>query len=311
VPVHPVAGGFRFGETGKVFRSRAKAEAQARAVYASGWREDRARLIAHRALSASRKAETAYIGALLRIMSRVHAGVLHVVHREHLGVAPEPEHRHDARFVGLGDELLRKMFRYVKPQVQMAFDFMASEAKKKSEQGTELVGIRPRFVPGLAKVLEQARQKNVDLVTNASRDFLDDIRSTLEDHDGETAAEIAKALQERVGVSKSRAVLIATDQALKTHAALSHYRMQAAGVKSYRWSSSLDERVRPRHAELQGQVFSWEEPPETNDDGDTNHPGEDYRCRCVALPVLANLEAPDVEAEEPDEEEELPAAAAE
>ena len=47
-------------------------------------------------------------------------------------------------------------------------------------------------------------------------------------------------------------------------------------------------------------MFDWDDPPVTNDDGDTNAPGEDYRCRCVAIPQIAEL---DQESEEdvPDE----------
>jgi len=40
MPVHRVAGGWRWGKSGKVYKSRAGAERQARAIYASGWRGD-------------------------------------------------------------------------------------------------------------------------------------------------------------------------------------------------------------------------------------------------------------------------------
>lgn len=39
MPVHKVAGGYRFGKTGKIYPTKAQAEAQARAIYASGYRE--------------------------------------------------------------------------------------------------------------------------------------------------------------------------------------------------------------------------------------------------------------------------------
>lgn len=40
MPVMKVAGGYRFGKTGKVYPTKAQAEAQARAIYASGYREN-------------------------------------------------------------------------------------------------------------------------------------------------------------------------------------------------------------------------------------------------------------------------------
>ena len=39
MPVHKVAGGYRFEKTGKIYPTKAQAEAQARAIYASGYRE--------------------------------------------------------------------------------------------------------------------------------------------------------------------------------------------------------------------------------------------------------------------------------
>ena len=39
MPVHKVPGGYRWGQSGKVYPTRAQAERQARAIYASGYRE--------------------------------------------------------------------------------------------------------------------------------------------------------------------------------------------------------------------------------------------------------------------------------
>ena len=38
MPVHKVKGGYQWGKHGKVYKSKAKAEAQGRAAYASGYR---------------------------------------------------------------------------------------------------------------------------------------------------------------------------------------------------------------------------------------------------------------------------------
>lgn len=39
MPVRKVNGGYQWGKTGKVYPTRAQAEAQGRAIRASGWRE--------------------------------------------------------------------------------------------------------------------------------------------------------------------------------------------------------------------------------------------------------------------------------
>lgn len=45
-------------------------------------------------------------------------------------------------------------------------------------------------------------------------------------------------------------------------------------------------RVRDTHVALNGETFSWSDPPVTSETGERNHPGEDYSCRCVAVAVL-------------------------
>lgn len=283
---------------------------------ASPLRQDaRSRAKAHKALSASRRAEARYVLDVQAILGAVHRAVLHVVHREHLATPRAPEERHDANdppHLGLGADLLRRMLRFVKPAAQTAFDRMAGETEKSTARGAALVGIKPRAIPGLAKVIDAARKRNVDLIANASGDFLAQVREVLEENEGAHPEAIAKLLQERVGVSESRGQLIAVDQVLKTNAALSQHRQRAAGIDSYRWSTSRDFRVREGHRELEGTVQSWDDPPETNDDGDTNHPGEDFRCRCVAIPLLAELDDEEAEgAGEAEEPEEFAAAAEE
>jgi hypothetical protein len=39
MPVTKVQGGYRFGKTGKVYKSKAEAEKQAKAIYASGYKK--------------------------------------------------------------------------------------------------------------------------------------------------------------------------------------------------------------------------------------------------------------------------------
>ncbi len=46
----------------------------------------------------------------------------------------------------------------------------------------------------------------------------------------------------------------------------------------YIWKTQGDSKVRDSHRKNHNKIFSWDDPPETG------HPGEDYGCRCVAVP---------------------------
>ena len=53
---------------------------------------------------------------------------------------------------------------------------------------------------------------------------------------------------------------------------------QARPTTHYIWRTRNDGKVRSSHADQEGRVFSWDDPPVGG------HPGKDYNCRCTAEP---------------------------
>lgn len=121
-------------------------------------------------------------------------------------------------------------------------------------------------------------------------DSLTRIGEILDRFDGLAPLELAGELQEEFGFTRVRSKLIARDQVLKLNAAVTTDAHKQAGIDRYRWSTSKDGSVRDRHADLEGQIFSYDDPPVVNEQGDVGNPGEDYQCRCVPIPVLDELE---------------------
>lgn len=74
---------------------------------------------------------------------------------------------------------------------------------------------------------------------------------------------------------------LARDQTSKLVGDFTKARQEQLGITSYRWSTSLDERVRTSHRANEGLIFDWNHPPVG-----TGHPSEDVNCRCVALGVI-------------------------
>lgn len=126
----------------------------------------------------------------------------------------------------------------------------------------------------------KARQDAQALIKNAQNDFLEDVKGVLNDPNnfGLRVEELRDLLMSRGDVSKSRAELIARDQTYKTNAAITRAHHEDAGITSYVWSTSLDERVRPEHEDLEGQTFRYIAPPSEG------NPGDAINCRCVAVP---------------------------
>lgn len=103
---------------------------------------------------------------------------------------------------------------------------------------------------------------------------------------GRRASEVAEELERTTEVTENRAMLIARTEVAKSNAAINQSRAQAVGADTYVWRTMEDADVRESHDEVDGEVFSYADPPEF-DDGGAYNPGEFCNCRCYAEPILA------------------------
>lgn len=137
----------------------------------------------------------------------------------------------------------------------------------------------------LAGYLETAATRNVGLIRGLSADLVKRIqeRVTTALIQGVTSKALRKTLTEEFGIADRRAQLIAQDQIEKLNSDMNRIRHEQAGVTSYRWMTSRDERVRPLHQKLEGKVYKYGEP--TGAEGGLP-PGQPIRCRCVARGIV-------------------------
>lgn len=138
-----------------------------------------------------------------------------------------------------------------------------------------------------AEGLEAWVSSNVDLIKTIPQDTLAKMKELVYAGyaKGLNTKDMVAQIQRAYDISNRHAKLIARDQTAKLNGQIQQAQQTDAGVSRYRWSTSGDTRVRDSHKELEGQIFNWDTPPE-NSDGRACHPGEDYQCRCVAVPIF-------------------------
>lgn len=135
--------------------------------------------------------------------------------------------------------------------------------------------------PWLRAEIDDFVKENVDLITSIPNDYFDKVRRKVRASvtSGRPAEQLAKEIVGFVNLegdkAMNRARLIARDQTFKFYGNLSQIRQTNLGLTKYIWRTKKDDRVRPEHREREGDIFSWDDPPEGG------HPGEDYNCRCV------------------------------
>lgn len=104
---------------------------------------------------------------------------------------------------------------------------------------------------------------------------------------GFRASNLEAKLRKEFSLSKNKARFLARQETSLFTANYAKQRYQIAGIDNYIWSTSQDERVRDDHKRLNGKQFSFDDPPVVDlNTGRKANPGEDYNCRCVAIPVI-------------------------
>lgn len=160
-------------------------------------------------------------------------------------------------------------------------DNFNAEARK--TLGIDLAGV----VRGsdLEPAIDQMAQRNAALIAGLADDLVTRIkaRTITAVLNGETAAGLKRDLVDLFGISDRRAKVIARDQIAKTTSDLNRLRHQQAGVVEYIWRTSADERVRPRHAALDGRKYRYDEPTGAEQG---LPPGQPIMCRCWARAVI-------------------------
>lgn len=157
-------------------------------------------------------------------------------------------------------------------------------------QNPELSFNHPREVQ--ARAVGVARQQMNNYWDKEQRRFRNDVAKTVRQaiRDGLPAEKAADLLQERLGVSRNRAILIAVDQMLTAQANADKQRQRDMNIEEYLWRTMADQRVRgkpsgkypkamPSHWARHNKKYKWSESAEL-------YPGKEIRCRCRAVPIV-------------------------
>lgn len=188
-------------------------------------------------------------------------------------------------FESVGDELEREA-------ATIASQILATEAARHTrvfaEAAKSSLSIDLHSVvreEDLFEYLRDVSSRNANLIKSLKNDTVKDIRRIVFEAkmDGRSFKKVSRELADRFDISVKRARLIAEDQTNKLNADLNRIRQEQAGVDSYLWQHSGDQRVRSRHRAINGRKYKW---GESTDAEAGLPPGQPVRCRCTARAVI-------------------------
>jgi SPP1 gp7 family putative phage head morphogenesis protein len=100
------------------------------------------------------------------------------------------------------------------------------------------------------------------------------------------AGDLEIALRGRAAMGEDRAKMMARQGMAIAATELKAAMYISAGLPKYRWKTKGDGKVRSDHEILDGEIFDWSNPPLVNHaTGLHAHPGQDWNCRCEAVPM--------------------------
>lgn len=103
---------------------------------------------------------------------------------------------------------------------------------------------------------------------------------------GESLDTIVSQFDDVVSERKNHAKFLARNQVQNYNSITTKIRAQNLGITRAVWETAGDERVRPSHAEREGQEFDLAEGLYSSIDGLYLLPGTDYNCRCTYTMII-------------------------
>lgn len=153
------------------------------------------------------------------------------------------------------------------------------------------LAVPANLTPEIERVMRETLTLNTDIeVKNFTAEQIAELRAKVQQNlfQGGRPDRLEGIIQTQFGVNQRKARFIAENETSLAVSKFREERYKALGSKEYKWSTSHDSKVRHDHKLLDGRTFFWDTPPVVDiPTGRRRNPGEDYNCRCVALPIIS------------------------
>ena len=188
------------------------------------------------------------------------------------------------------ESIQKNMDQLVSKKFPDAYVTISKMSKKFRDQYGDALGVS-ELSEGGKMHLAQDYEKSM---TPAIKDFTNKMVAELRESVAENARtgyrfdKLVSRIQNRYEVTKSKAEFIAQQETALYSAKVSEARFGEVGITEYIWRTAGDSTVRESHRDLNGKVFNFKQkaPAKFMSCGEPCNPGEDFRCRCIAEPII-------------------------
>lgn len=199
-------------------------------------------------------------------------------------------------------ERLRERLRKILPEkiaesvnATPLFDSALFRVDRQLRETTKAFAVLPELSASQRERLSAEWSENLDLwIKDWSASEILKLRKDVERlvRTGARQETLVKLIQKSYGVASGKAKFLARQETNLLLTKFKETRYQDAGIREYTWRcvvGSPAHPVRPSHKALDGRTFRFDQPPVTTAPGQParrNNPGQDYNCRCYAVPIV-------------------------
>lgn len=175
-------------------------------------------------------------------------------------------------------------------------DTGTGDSKKDLE---ESISVHPRLNKEEAQALKDELTENVSL---SIKNFTDaetiKLRQLVQKNalEGLKEGSLVDVIRKQFNVTLNKAKFLARNETELFTAKFQEIRLRKLGITKYKWSATgfeghKDARTREAHWQMsersrKGEIFDYKNPPLLGSNKKMCNPGEDYNCRCRAIPVI-------------------------
>lgn len=172
---------------------------------------------------------------------------------------------------------------------------------KRIQKTLEGVTVSPTLTPEQRRKIADEWQDNLRFwIKDFTADEIVRLRERIQrnTYRGLRRDQVEQAIKRSFGVTANKAKFLARQETSLLMAKVKETRYRDAGVNEYKWrcvAGSPKHPVRPAHKKLDGTIQRWDDPPVTTSLSEPtrrNNPGQDYNCRCTAIPVVRFKKGP-------------------
>ena len=189
-------------------------------------------------------------------------------------------------------------------------------SRKMDDFAEKTVGRTIGYIPNQSKLRDDFVNNFVANCKSAAEDQKKEIASAVYKHrmfPNEDSGSLVKEVNAiNTKYTKNKSKFIARNETGNLNGAIQRTQMEGAGFRYYKWMCMLDGVTRDTHRSMNGLVCDWDDDTVYSDDGGKTwkkrtgsmfigQPGQDYNCRCTAIPFDPELED-DYEVKEKPEE---------